>query len=66
MEGLNSNLNLNEGLVPRVMPGIGEWGPEEVPSTKKKRRGRWWAVLAFVLIGAGLSAYGYWMWTLLS
>lgn len=59
MEGLNSNLNLNGRASPRVMPAIGEWGPEGVPSTRQKRRQRWWviglAVLALGLV-VGLEA----------
>ena len=31
-EGLNSDLNLNVGAPPRVRPGMGEWGPQEVPT----------------------------------
>lgn len=41
MEGLNSNLNLNGRTPPRALPGLGEWGPEGVPSTRSKRRQRW-------------------------
>lgn len=41
VEGLNSNLNLNGPVSPRVMPQIGEWGPEGVPSTRSKKRQRW-------------------------
>ncbi|MDR1791107.1 MAG: hypothetical protein LBR20_05560 [Propionibacteriaceae bacterium] len=65
MDGLNSNLDLNEGLVPRVMPNIGEWGPQQVPSTKSKRRARWLTITAFVVILAAVIAYGYWMYTLM-
>ena len=39
-EGLNSDLNLNVGAPPRVRPGMGEWGPQEVPTTRQKRRMR--------------------------
>lgn len=64
-EGLNSNLNLNEGAPPRVRPALGEWGPTEVPSTRVKRRHRWFAIAAMVLITAAVVGYGYYMWTLL-
>ena len=65
VDGLNSNLNLNEGSVPRVMPNVGDWAPERVPSTRKKKHWRWFAVLAFVGALAAVTAYGYWMYTIL-
>ena len=64
-EGLNSNLNLNVGAPPRVRPQLGEWGPQEVPATRKKKRMRWWAILAVVLVAAAVSGYGYWIYTLI-
>ncbi len=64
-EGLNSNLNLNEGAPPRVRPVMGEWGPPDVPNTRSKKRGRWCAIGALVVGLAVLLGYGYWMWTLL-
>lgn len=44
---------------------MGEWGPLEVPTTRKKRRARWWAVLWLVVATAVVFAYGYWMYTIL-
>lgn len=64
-EGLNSNLNLNEGAPPRVRPALGEWGPIEVPATRVKRRHRWFAIGAFVVILAVIIGYGYYLWTML-
>ncbi len=66
MEGLNSNLNLNEGAPPRVIPGIGEWSPLEVPATKKKKRQRWITLAVFVIVLAVVTLYGYYMYTQLS
>ncbi|MDR1711903.1 MAG: hypothetical protein LBR58_08645 [Propionibacteriaceae bacterium] len=66
MEGLNSNLNLNEGAPPRVRPGIGEWSPRDVPGTRQKKRARWLAVLVFTVAAVAICGYGYWMYTLLS
>jgi hypothetical protein len=63
-DGLNSDLNLNVGAPPRVRPEMGEWGPLEVPPTRKKRRARWWAVLAVVLVTAAVVGYGYWVYTI--
>ena len=63
-EGLNSDLKLNVGAPPRVRPLMGEWGPVEVPATRKKRRMRWWTILAVVLVAAAVSGYGYWIYTM--
>jgi len=65
VEGLNSNLNLNEGSVPRVMPNVGDWAPERVASTRRKKRWRWFAILAFVLALAAVVAYGYYVYRML-
>lgn len=66
MEGLNSNLNLNAGAPPRVWPKLGEWGPSEVPSTRQKKRLRWWVSLGFVAVTAVLFAYGWYTFTMMS
>jgi len=65
MDGLNTNLNLNEGSTVRVMPNMGDWAPDNVPSTRRKKRWRWFAVLAFVVALVAVVAYGYWMYTLM-
>ncbi|MFV0452308.1 MAG: hypothetical protein ACK5LS_08725 [Propioniciclava sp.] len=62
MDGLNSDLNLNKGATPRAMPRIGEWGPVRVPTTRSKRRARWWALIALVVsvgmvVAVGAFAY---------
>ncbi len=62
MEGLNSNLNLNAGAPPRVQPRIGEWGPQQVPATRQKKRARWWTVLALVVVIGLLFGYGYFIY----
>lgn len=58
MDGLNSNLNLNGRVSPRVMPNMGEWGPEGVPTTRKKKRARWLTLLVAVLVLAAVIAFG--------
>lgn len=63
-EGLNSDLNLNPGATPRVMPRVGEWGPVDVPGTRVKRRWRWYAIGAFVLVLSVVVGYGYWIYTM--
>lgn len=53
MEGLNSDLNLNGPVSPRVVPGLGEWGPANVPSTRAKKRQRW-LVIGLTVLAVGL------------
>lgn len=60
-EGLNSNLNLNQGAPPRVRPVMGEWGPLDVITTRKKKRARWWVSILFIVVLAVLVAYGTWV-----
>ncbi len=61
MEGLNSNLNLNAGAPPRVQPRLGEWGPANVPATRKKKRARWIASFAFAGVLLALFLYGWYI-----
>lgn len=61
MDGLNSDLNLNAGAPPRVQPRLGEWGPTNVPATRKKKRARWITSLAFVGVTAALFLYGWYI-----
>ena len=58
MDGLNSDLDLNGAAPPGVIPALGEWGPEGVPSTRSKRRQRWLALLVLVLVLAAVIALG--------
>ena len=59
MEGLNSDLNLNGDVSPRVKPIVGEWGPIGVPSTRDKQR-QWKLTIAATLIAvAVVAACGY-------
>lgn len=58
MEGLNSNLNLNGDVSPRVRPLVGDWGPENVPTTRQKKRARWLTVLIAVVVVAAVIAFG--------
>jgi len=66
VDGLNSNLNLNEGAPPRAMPRLGDWGPMDVPGTRTKKWQRWFAVGAFVLVLAAVVVYAYLMYQVLS
>ena len=65
MDGLNSNLNLSGDAAPGVSPGLGEWAPENVPSTRSKKRLRWLIVVYLVLAIAVVSALMAWLWTML-
>lgn len=65
MEGLNSNLNLNAGAPPRVQPRLGEWGPEIVPATRRKKRMRWLVIIGFLAALAALFLYGWYVLTLM-
>jgi len=44
-----SDLKLDGDAPVRVQPGVGEWGPVEVPATSAKKRGRMLAALLFVV-----------------
>lgn len=43
-----SNLNLNGSTPPRVRPTLGDWGPEQIPSTRAKKRMRIYVGLALL------------------
>ena len=53
MPKIFSNLNLNGPTPPRVQPVLGEWGPENLPTTNQKRRMRIWVGLVLLGMGAG-------------
>ncbi len=55
MPRIFSNLNLNGGAPPRVQPTLGDWGPEQVPSTRAKRR--MWIWVGLALLGTMLAIF---------
>lgn len=59
MEGLNSDLNLNGDVSPRVTPIVGEWGPVGVPTTRDKRRQWRLTILAVIVVAIVVTAFGY-------
>lgn len=59
VEGLNSNLDLNGQVSPRVKPRVGEWAPADVPTTRRKQWQRWLAILAAVAVLAAVVGFGY-------
>ncbi len=65
MEGLNSNLNLNGDAAPSVIPGLGEWSPADVPSTRQKKRMRWLILLYLVLALAAVIGFLAWAYSML-
>lgn len=65
MEGLNSKLNLNAGAPPRVWPTLGEWGPAQVPSTRQKKRMRWWVGSGFLAAAVVVFLYGWYIFTMM-
>lgn len=62
MDGLNSNLNLNGDVAPSVIPGLGEWAPTGVPSTRKKKRLRWLIVVYLILALTAVCLLGGWLY----
>ena len=42
-----------------------EWGPAEVPSTRQKKRMRWWVALGFVGAATVLFLYGWYIFTMM-
>lgn len=66
MDGLNTNLNLNApASSPRVWPRVGEWGPDGVPTTRQKKRGRWITLGLLVLVLTAVTLLGWWLSTML-
>ncbi len=66
VDGLNSNLNLNGDASPTVIPGLGEWGPTGVPSTRSKKRMRWLIALFFTLALTAVTLFGWFIYTVLN
>lgn len=59
VEGLNTDLDLNGSASPRVRPRVGEWAPADVPSTRSKRRQRWWTITVATIALVAVVAFGY-------
>lgn len=57
-----SNLNLNGSTPPRVQPNLGEWGPEQVPSTKSKKRMRIFVSIALFVAMLGCFLLGWYVY----
>ena len=54
-----TNLSLHGTTPLRAQPSVGEWGPESVQPTRRKRLTRWLWIAAFVAVMAVLFIFGY-------
>lgn len=61
-----SNLNLNGTTPPRVHPKIGEWGPEEVPTTKQKKRMRIYVSIALPVVMLACFLLGWYVYFMMT
>lgn len=61
-----SDLNLNGPTPARVQPGVGEWGPADVPSTRAKKRMRIWTSLAFFGVLGALCTLGWYFYKMMN
>lgn len=59
-----TDLNLHGNTPLRVQPGLGEWGPAEVASTRKKKHARILWILAFIAIIAALFFLGHYAYAM--
>lgn len=65
VEGLNTNLDLNGAVSPRVRPRVGVWAPADVPTTGQKRRQRWWTITVVTVVLAAVVGFGYFAYLVL-
>ena len=61
-----SNLNLNGATPPRVQPRLGDWGPEQVPTTRSKKRMRIWVGLALLAAMTAIFLLGWYVYRLMT
>ena len=61
-----SNLNLNGRTPLRVQPKIGEWGPEQVPTTRQKKRMRVYVSIALPVAMLACFALGWYVYFLMT
>jgi len=57
-----SNLNLNGAAPPRVQPTLGDWGPEQVPSTRSKKRQRIFVPVVLFVVLLAIFALGWFVY----
>ena len=62
MRRIFSNLNLNGAAPPRVQPTLGDWGPEQVPSTRSKKRQRIYVPLVLLAVLLAIFALGWFVY----
>lgn len=61
-----SNLNLNGPTPVRVQPRLGELGPDQVPSTRSKKRMRIWVSLATFGFALAIFLLGWYVYYLMT
>lgn len=59
MPKIFSNPDLHGGTPLRVQPGVGEWGPEEVVTTRTKKRMKIIVPIVFVLAATAVVLLGW-------
>jgi hypothetical protein len=57
-----TDLDLNGPTPVRIQPQAGEWGPQRVMATARKRLTRWLWVVALVVMLALLFGFGAWVY----
>ena len=62
MRRIFSNLNLNGAAPPRVQPTLGDWGPEQVPSTRSKKRQRIFVPVVLFVVLLAIFALGWFVY----
>ena len=60
-----TDLDLHGNTPMRVQQTLGEWGPTDVMATRGKKRARWLWTAAFVIMVAGLFAFGAWVFSII-
>ena len=57
-----TDLDLNSNTPIRVQPGLGEWGPNEIMPTKRKKLTRWIWSGALILVVGTLFVFGHFVY----
>ncbi|MCT2979582.1 hypothetical protein EFN01_00805 [Propionibacterium freudenreichii] len=65
MRRFSSDLDLTGGAPVRARPSIGEWGPDQVPTTAQKKRLRIWVSIALVAATTAIGVLMYVFYKLL-
>ncbi|MCL1922321.1 MAG: hypothetical protein FWG15_00360 [Propionibacteriaceae bacterium] len=63
---LLSDLDLHPATPLRVQPSLGEWGPGTIVTTRRKKLTRVLWILAFVIVAAGITAFAYYAYRVIT